>query len=87
MPHSPPGQLLHQVAGAGVRIITVEMISTRTSKVINRVPEGPTGEVELEVLVMFEGEAVKATFILHQYEMRLRLLMRLTEVRFLYADG
>lgn len=56
--------------------MVARMISIRTSRVNSRVLERPSRVVELTVIVMFEGEAIKATIIPHQYDLRLRLLMK-----------
>lgn len=56
-PHSPPGQLLHPVAGAGVKIVVTGMIHIDimgTSKAFSMVLEGPPWAVELGAEVMLK---------------------------------
>lgn len=49
------------MAGVKAKTVVAKMISIRISRVNSRVLESPSGVVELTMIVMFEGEAIKAT--------------------------
>lgn len=60
--------------------MAILIISTGTSRVINRVLERPSGVVELGVVVTLEREAIWAFFIPHQLGPRWRCLTRPLQV-------
>lgn len=61
-------------------MLVTGMFIIRTNIVISWVPESMSGAIESRVTVMFEGKDVRATFMLHQHELRPRLLIRPSQV-------